>query len=265
MIPTLENQLPALTRFVHAVHTARSEGEISTPDEFDAACGSFFTDAAMDQIETVVPGWKAMASFANGQTLRHTARAMAAMLDLEEYQTATSRQQRLMEWTLLLHDLAKEPQPGKRDHRHAFRSAARAGLVLHRAGFPVNEGFAAGFDDWYRLTDRAHRSDPVLETEVQDSAKLPAIMDGIDALFGRDAAIVLKSIALHLSVSVVSQWPAPATLSPTEEATYIDSELLPVLGVMVLADSGGWELFDTEMLDAMYEETRAVITRLAHR
>jgi hypothetical protein len=44
----------------------------------------------------------------------------------------------------------------------------------------------------------------------------------------------------------------------------MSASLLPVLAVMWLADSGGWELFDREALEAMYDETRAVVRRLAN-
>ena len=128
-----------------------------------------------------------------------------------------------------------------------------------------SRSFTDGFDGWYRMIDSAHRFDPALGTTVQDNTKLPEILSRIDRLFGPDAAIVIKAIALHLSVTVVEAWPAPAALTPDEEKAFIDSELLPVLGVMLLADSGGWEMFNPESLAAMYEETRAVIQRLAAR
>ena len=101
-----------------------------------------------DQIDGVVPGWRAMSSYGEGVTLRHTARALVAMLDLSEYQTASARDQQLMEWMVLVHDIAKEPRPGIRDHRHAFRSAAQAGIVLPRVGFQVTDAYAAEFDAW---------------------------------------------------------------------------------------------------------------------
>ena len=136
MTPQLKSHLPHLMQFVNDLHESLSTGRIIAAADFDRRCGQFFTEPVMQEIEAVAPGWRAMASFGEGVTMRHTARAMAAMLDLAEYQTATRHQQHLMEWTVLLHDIAKEPRPGKRDHRHAFRSAARAGHTLHQAGFP---------------------------------------------------------------------------------------------------------------------------------
>ena len=263
MTPELDTRLPTLLRFVRHLHRSLQAGEISTGADFDVRCDGFFIDATMREIETVAPGWTTMASFGEGVTLRHTARAMTAMFALPEYETATQHQQHLMEWTVLLHDIAKEPRPKQRDHRHAFRSAARAGRILHQAGFPVAEGFEDGFDGWYRLIDNAHRFDPALDTAVQDNTQLPEILGGVDSLFGVDAAIVIKAIALHLSLTVVEAWPAPAALTSYEEKEFIDAELLPVLGVMLLADSGGWEMFNPETLKAMYAETRAVVRRLA--
>ena len=262
MIPVLGVVVPDLFGFVCGLRDSIDVGRILTSHDFDARCHEFFTASAMDEIEMAVPGWKQMASYGEGVTLRHTVRAMTALLGLVEYERASAAEQRMMEWTVLLHDLAKEPRAGHRDFVHAFRSAARAGVVLSEAGFPLTAAFELEFEPWYRLTYRAHRFDEDHGVEVQDNKAIPEIMDGADRLFGDAAAVVVKAIALHQSVTVVTDWPASAPLSREQEAAYIDADVLPVLAAILLADSGGWELFDQATLAAMYDQTRTVVRRL---
>ncbi len=263
--PTVRSHLPQLAGFVDGLHTALEAAELDSPQKLARRCDDFFTPARMAEIEAVLPGWQAMASYQDGKTMCHTMQALVAMRDLPEFAAATPTQRNLMEWVVLLHDLAKEPPPGGRDHRHAFRSAARAGATLPALGFPVTAAWEAEFEAWRRLTDSAHRFDPALGTRVQDNARLPEIMAGIGRLFERDTPLVVKAIALHLSLTVVEQWPAPVTLTPAEEQAYLDPDLLPILGVMFLADSGGWSLFDPTTLEVMYGDTRRVMARLAGR
>ena len=70
------------------------------------------------------------------------------------------------------------------------------------------------------------------------------------------------AIALHQSITSLAAWPVKTPLTDEEVAAYVDDDIRPVLAVLTLADSGGWNLFDPPTLQAMYEETRAVFRNL---
>lgn len=61
---------------------------------------------------------------------------------LPEFLGLSEHQQNLMKWVILLHDVEKEPQEGKRDYTHAFRSAVGAAKTLPGLGFPITSGRA---------------------------------------------------------------------------------------------------------------------------
>jgi hypothetical protein len=98
---------------------------------------------------------------------------------------------------------------------------------------------------------------------IPDNRYLPPIVDGIDRLFGVDtpAGLILRAILLHTAVTVLAQWPQAAPLTEAEEARYLDAALLPLLKMMMLADSDGWELF-TGNREPFRAETLAVFDRL---
>jgi hypothetical protein len=53
-----------------------------------------------------------------------------------------------------------------------------------------------------------------------------------------------------------------APLTGDQVMAYVDKDILPALLILMLADSGGWTLFDAPTLDSMYQETRAVFREL---
>ncbi len=162
--------------------------------EFVRRCRNFYSQSTMAEIDDAIHGWSTMASHLDGITLWHTTAALTSLQKLDEYKAATQRVRDLMDWSVLLHDLAKEPGNG-RDHPHAFRSAAAAGRVLPRIGFNVTKAWKSEFETWFTLTDSAHRFDSTSSDFVQDNDKLAAIISGADRLYGEDSAIVLKAIA----------------------------------------------------------------------
>ncbi len=258
--------LPELDELVEQLRAEFDPERIPTMRDFAARCRPFYTEERMAQIAGVVPGWPKMASFGYGITLFHATACLMSMRDLPEYQAATAHQRLLMDWTVLLHDVEKEPTPTAKDMRHAFRSAAAAGATLPAVGFPVTAAWQEGFPAWFRRTATAYHLDEERGAYVQDNQDLPDILGGADRLFGRDAALIVKTIALHTSITVVADWPAYSALTPDEERCYVDADLHPVLLVMMLADHGGWNLFEPDTLAAYYEETRQVFARLGqHR
>ena len=70
------------------------------------------------------------------------------------------------------------------------------------------------------------------------------------------------AIALHLSITSLRAWPVKSPLTDEEISKYVDDDVRPVLAVLMLADSGGWNLLDRPKLAAMYDETRAVFRDL---
>ncbi len=258
MIPTVAGLLPEFDAFLDHLGAEYDAGHLPGWPELEARCRPFYDDDRMAAITAVVPGWRKMASYRDGVTLWHTTAALMSMRNFAEYRAAADGKRVLMDWTVLLHDVAKEPTPGSKDMRHAFRSAAAAGATLPAAGFPVTERYAGEFPAWQRLTDGAFRIDEEQGEAVQDNRRLPEIIEGADRLFGAEAALVIKAIALHTSITVVADWPAYSALTPAEERRYVTPELHPVLLVMMLADHGGWNLFEPDTLAAYYAETRAV-------
>jgi hypothetical protein len=53
-----------------------------------------------------------------------------------------------------------------------------------------------------------------------------------------------------------------APLTSDQVVAYVDQDVFPVLLALTLADTGGWNLFDSPTLQSMYKETRAVFRDL---
>ncbi len=261
-VPRVRDLLPELDAFVEEFRAEFDPVRVPDMGAFAARCRLFYTDARMAEIAALVPGWPKMASFGNGITLWHTTACLMSVRDLPEYRDAPSGRRLLLDWTVLLHDVEKEPTPTAKDMRHAFRSAAAAGSTLPPLGFPVSSDWEAGYPAWFRLTDTAYHLDEDRGAYVQDNRQLPEILGGADRLFGPGAAVIVKAIALHSSITVVADWPAYAELTIDEERRYVDADLKPVLLGLMLADHGGWNLFEPETLAAYYEETRQVFESL---
>ena len=64
-------------------------------------------------------------------------------------------------------------------------------------------------------------------------------------MFGEDASagLIVKGILLHMSITIISNWPQAASLTKAEVKKYIDSALAPLLKVLMLADNDGWAMF----------------------
>jgi hypothetical protein len=186
---------------------------------------------------------------------------MVALLQLDEYRSMTPQQQTVQQWIVLLHDVAKEPADG-RDHRHSFRSAAQAGRIMPRLGYPVTAVYASEFQGWFSLTNTATRFDETQKIQVQDNSKLPLILGGVRRIFAEPTRTAVSAIALHQSITSLAAWPVKAPLTGDEIKASIDKDVFAALLVLTLADSGGWNLFDRSTLDSMYKETREVFGKL---
>jgi hypothetical protein len=145
------------------------------------------------------------------------------------------------------HDVEKEPQEGKRDYTHAFRSAAGSAQTLPKLGFPITSEYDLLIDEWCEFTRSAITLLENSSDYTQDNRKLPQILNGIERMFGNNtpAALIIKTILFHLSVDM-DFWPPATPLTTKEMKTYFDRELTLPLLVMHLADGEGWLIFDPE-------------------
>jgi hypothetical protein len=258
---SIAEALPEVWRFIQKLTEHVNTGAIRSTEELTKRCREFYMPKRMAEIDRILPGWKHMASFEDGKTLWHVNEAMVALLQLDEYRSMTPQQQTVQQWIVLLHDVAKEPADG-RDHRHCFRSAAQAGRIMPRLGYPVTAAYASEFQDWFSLTNTATRFDETQKMQVQDNSKLPQILGGVRRIFAEPTRTAVSAIALHQSITSLAAWPVKAPLTGDEIKASIDKDVFAALLVLTLADSGGWNLFDRSALDSMYKETREVFGKL---
>jgi hypothetical protein len=263
-IPSIEAYLPALLHFVEELAADVQAERLTDNATLADKVRAFFTPTMMEYVESVLPGWQTMASYANEQTLIHTMTVFVALLMCPEYQQANAEQRTLMHWIVLLHDLAKVLINGKRDPTHSFRSAALAGKLLARFPFERTDAYEASIAQWSALTAYATTKPTITQDEIQDNRQLPTIVMGIQRMFGDDtpAALIVKAVLLHQSVNVVAQWPQAAPMSDAEIQRYISPALLPLLRIMMLIDNDAWSFFDKPTKDQYRGETLAMFKRI---
>ncbi len=263
-IPTPADRLPAMCSFIRTQARQIASGELRDSDELALRIRIFYTPALMQSIEAVAPGWQDMAAYAHGTTLDHITRALVALQDLPEYHEAAPGLQAMMEWSVLYHDVAKKVINGQRDSLHAFRSGTLAARALPSVGFPTSDSYAAGLDAWTQLVLNASTEAPDGKGSIQDNRVLPAIIHGIEQLFGAGsaAALIVQSVLLHQSLNVVPEWPNPGSLTDAELPNCIRPALLPLLEALMLVDSDAWQLFDPASKAKFRQSTLAVFADL---
>jgi hypothetical protein len=246
--PGFDEQFSELDQFIIELTNLLQAGNITSWNELDTTVHTFFTDIRMNDMESLVPHWRRMASYANGLTLVHVMCVFMGLYRMPEFLQMSPRQQQIMKWIILLHDVEKQLPDGKRDHGHAFRSTAGAARALPTLGFPVTPEYVSTVDNWDEYTRSALAVRDDTQEVIQDNRKLPHILDGIERMFGHNtpAALILKTILFHLSVDM-NFWPPPSPLTKTEVKKYFDSELLPLLRVMSLGDNDGWNMFEPDL------------------
>jgi len=243
-----DEQFSFLNQFILELVETYCNGKIASWKELDEKVEAFFIEERLEQMELLVPGWKKMASYVDGVTLTHVMCVFLGLYGMPEFLDMPEEQQEVMKWVILLHDVEKQPQAGKRDHAHAFRSAAAAARTLPSLGFRVTPAYDSIIDEWDQFTRTAITKLDNSPDDVQDNSKLSEILLGIERMFGHHtaAALIIKTILFHLSVNM-HEWPPPNPLSPEEVKMYIGHELVPLLRVMNLADNDGWTLFHPDV------------------
>lgn len=248
MFPTFDAHFSDLDRFIEGLVREYQFGNIRSWEGLEDTVKVYFTAERMEQMESLVPGWQKMASYSNGITLVHVMCVFLGLFMLPEFQQLSAEQRQLAKWIVLLHDIDKFHIRGKKDTMHAFRSGIQAGNLLPRFGFPTRQNFEERIDEWSQYTFWAFIPDGPNAVPRPDNRKLPAILIGIDNLFGQNtpAALIIKTVLLHISLDVDPFYPTPAPLTRDEIKQYITPELFPLLRVMMLSDNEGWSLFDPE-------------------
>ena len=208
-IPSFDVLLPDLDHFISNLVENYKTGNIKSWDDLKEQVNVFYTPGRMNQISSVVPHWRKMASYADGLTLVHVTCVFLGLYMLPEFQSATEEQQEMMKWIILFHDVEKELEKGKRDHLHAFRSAVGAAQTLPKLGFPTASDYDLLIDEWSEFTLSAKLLLENVSDYTQDNSKLPVIVDGIERMFGQDApaTLIIKTILFHLSVDM-GFWPS---------------------------------------------------------
>jgi hypothetical protein len=265
--PRVEIYLPGVMRFVAGLVEDHRAGEMQSWEALAERVHAFFTPERLDQVEAVLPGWREMSSCANGVTPVHVMCAFIGLLTSPEYQRASPAQQAEVEWIVLLHDLAKWVRTGERDYKHPFPSAAQAGAILAGVGFPVTDAYERGFDEWSTLVHGAFivTQEGQRTLHIQDNDKLPEIVVGIERLYGLDtpAALIVKTILLHTSITNLQAWPQAAPLTEAEIKQFVTREVYPLLKMTMLADNDGWELFNASTRETYRRETLEVFDQVA--
>lgn len=258
--PSFDVELQELNRFIETLVEEYTDGKIKSWEDLDERVRTFYTPQRMNVIETKAPGWKKMASYSKGITLTHVTCVFLGMFMLPEFLALPAEQKQIAKWIILFHDIDKFHVRGRRDTMHAFRSGVVAANVLPKLGFPVSEAYPELIRSWSDLTVNAFTLVGKSSAPKPDNRKLPEILGGIDRLFGENtpASLIVKTVSLHISLSVDPFYPTPSPMSDDEIKRFINRGLYPHLRVMMLVDNEGWSLFDPEVRARQRRDTLAV-------
>jgi hypothetical protein len=262
--PSFNDRFPELDIFIHKLMELYQAGKINTWEDLDRHVKEFFDESKMDYMESMVPGWYKMASYADGITLVHVMCVFFGMYMLPEFKQLSMHQQGLMKWVILFHDIDKFHNRGKKDTMHAFNSGVVTANRLPDLGFSRTEAYPELIRYWSEYTTQAYIPGEGEAAPTPDNRKLPGILQGIEQLFGKDspATLIVKTVLLHISLHVDDQYPTPAPLTEQEAREYIDGHLFPLLRVMMLSDNEGWSLFDPETRSRQRVDTLAAFEKV---
>lgn len=262
--PLFEDCFPELNQFMRELVRDYEAGTINSWNDLEEQVKASFTPKRMEQMDSLVPGWRKMSSYSGGITLVHVMCVFLGMLMLPEFKSLTPQQQQLAKWIILLHDIDKFHIRGKKDTMHAFRSGVHTANLLPGFGFSTRQRYRERIGYWSEYTAQSFVPGDADTPTKPDNQKLPGILIGIDNLFGRDtpAALITKIVLLHISLDVDPFYPTPAPLTDDEIRRFIHPSLLPLLRVMMLSDNEGWSLFDPETRARQRSDTLQAFGRI---
>ena len=246
--PAFDTELQELNQFILMLVQEYNNGNINSWNKLDEKVKAFYTAERMDDIEAKAQGWKKMSSYSDGITLTHVTCVFLGMFMLPEFQALSAEKKQIAKWTILFHDIDKFHIRGKKDTMHAFNSAVVAANTLPKLGFPIQDTYLDPISSWSSYTRQAFVTSDNDTAPKPDNQKLPKILSDIDRFFGEDtpAALIIKTVLLHISLDADKNYPTPSPLTETEIRQFISLYLLPLLKVMMLADNEGWSLFEPE-------------------
>ena len=262
--PSFDDCFSDLNQFIHELVEAYEAKNLQSWADLEEKAHGFFTQGKMEEMEALVPGWKKMVSYSEGITLVHVMGVFLGLFMLPEFKRLTPDQQQMAKWIILLHDVAKFHIQGKKDTLHAFRSGVETANALPGFGFPTRLHFHERIGYWSKYTEQAFILRDGDTDPRPDNRKLPGILIGIDNLFGKDtpAALITKTVLLHISPAVDPFYPTPAPLTDSEIKRFIGSSLFPLLRTMMLSDNEGWSLFNLETRSRQRHDTLEVFGRI---
>ena len=256
--PPFEEKFPEVDQFLLHLQEEFNGGKIQSWDVMDEKVKSFFADGRTKQIETKVPGWKEMASYAGGLTQTHILCAMLGLYMMPEFHALPAEQRQIAKWIVFLHDTGKIMLNGRGDYFHPFRSGIIAAKALPKLGFVIKDHYNSLIDQWIEFVGSSKYPHPTKVSEhIHDSSRIEEIYTGIHDMFGRDspAALIIKGVLLHQSIDTVKEWPQTAPLTEEQIRQYVDVSLYPLLRVMHLSDNEGWSMFEPETRALQRKET----------
>jgi hypothetical protein len=262
--PSFDDCFADLNRFILELVQAYEAESVKSWDDLERNVRGYFTPERMEHMEALVPGWQKMASYSEGITLVHVMCVFLGLFMLPEFKGLAPAQQQMAKWIVLFHDIDKFHIRGKKDTMHAFRSGAATAQSLPSLGFPARPHFHERIEYWSKYTERAFITREGATAPTPNNQKLPGILIGIDNLFGKDtpAALITKTVLLHISPAVDPFYPTPAPLSESEIKRFINPSLFPLLRPMMLSDNEGWSLFDPETRARQRHDTLEAFQRI---
>ncbi|MGE5308978.1 MAG: hypothetical protein ACM3OC_07830, partial [Deltaproteobacteria bacterium] len=187
-------------------------------------------------------------------TALHIMQFLMSLSENEGYRAMSSREQALLEWIALLHDIGKRAAIGPlgeyvSDPAHAFKSAIIAVDLLPGLGFAPAIADPAEFEKakagWIRMVRGAivNRGG----VEYQANSGIEGIVAGIDTLFGAGSpgSLILKAVLLHKSFYAIRPEENGSLLTPDHLRSFFaqDRSSFGLFAQAIIADTLAWNLF----------------------
>jgi len=257
-IPVLSSVLPRLWASACELRSELESGEHSDWAALYQRLNFLTEQEWIESIESILPGWKKIATQSEGIAAKHTLVVLACCMNLPEYQGAEAETQREIEWAAVFHDIDKDVRFG-RDASHGVRSAAVTAQGLVGLGFDFQ--LDGDFTAWLDLLKSAQKQ--VNGNWVNDFTHLADITTGLCYFFGANtpASRIIKAVMFHQSLPTVDDWPNPVILSDDQVRASLTLSDMDVLGSLLLGDSDAWNVCEP-MRDAYREEIRGNIEKV---